>query len=331
MNRRLSVVALTLALVACGSAEQPAPHAPAAPTQAARPRVRLQLNWFPEPEFGGIYAAKERGLFTQHGVDVELLQGGADVPAPQLLASGKVELAALAAEQVLTLRAHDGRVKAVFASFQRSPRCIVVKADSPHATLADLWGSKATILAQDGLTFVKFLNGKHGGKDLSFVPYAGSAAPLISGSVDAMQGFATAEPVQLQLDGVPTRVFPVADEGLNPYDVVVTANEDFLAKDPATVGAVVAALRDGWRSYLDDPAPINAVMAQQNRDMKPQVMELSAALLPAYVESDATREHGLGWMEGARWEQLAQQLHDVGDLDAPVDASSAFVNLPAQP
>jgi NitT/TauT family transport system substrate-binding protein len=328
MPRHRIVIALALVLVACGGAQQPAPPAPSAPP--ARPHVRLQLNWFPEPEFGGIYASKERGLFEKHGVDVELLQGGADVPAPQLLASGRVELAVVAAEQVLTLRAHGGRVKAVFASFQRSPRCIIVKADSAYATLADLWGSKATVLAQDGLTFVKWLNRVHGGKKLSFVPYAGSAAPLISGTVDAMQGFGTAEPVQLELDGVKVRTFFVADEGLNPYDVVVAANEDFLASNDATVRAVVAALRDGWRSYLDDPAPINAVMAQQNRDMKPAVMQLSAALLPAFVESDATKEHGLGWMDGARWEQLAQQLHDVGDLDAPVDASSAFVNLPDQ-
>src|SRR6185436_10189418 len=163
------VAALALCLVACGGVERPAPAPPSAPP--ALPHVRLQLNWFPEPEFGGIYAAKERGLFAKHGVEVELLQGGADVPAPQLLASGKVELAVVAAEQVLTLRAHDGRVKAVFASFQKSPRCIVVKADSPHQTLADLWSSKATVLAQDGLTFVKWLNRVHGGKNLSFVPY----------------------------------------------------------------------------------------------------------------------------------------------------------------
>ena len=27
--------------------------------------VTVQLNWFPEPEFGGFYAAKEKGIFEK--------------------------------------------------------------------------------------------------------------------------------------------------------------------------------------------------------------------------------------------------------------------------
>ena len=48
----------------------------------------------------------------------ETFEGGADVPAPQLVASGRVELAVVAADQLLTLRAAGGRVKAIFACFQ---------------------------------------------------------------------------------------------------------------------------------------------------------------------------------------------------------------------
>jgi|CXWL01.1.fsa_nt_gi NitT/TauT family transport system substrate-binding protein len=326
---RLLLPAIALFAFACqrDAAPPAAPTPPASPAAAALPHVRLQLNWFPEPEFGGIYAARERGLFSAEGVDVELLSGGADVPAPQLVASGKVEMAVLAAEQVLTLRAGGGQVKAVFASFQKAPRAIVVKADSPHATLESLWRSKATVLAQDGMSFVRWLNRSYGGKDLSFVPYAGSAAPLIAGSVDAMQAFATAEPVQLELDGVAVRTFAVADTGFDPYDVVVVVNEDYLAHQPAAVLAVVRALRAGWRSYLDDPAAINATMAAANRDMLPPVMAASAKLLPAFIESDDTRAHGLGWMDAGRWQTLAQQMVDLGDLTPPVDTAAAFVNL----
>ena len=56
-------------------------------------------------------------------------------------------------------------------------------------------------------------------------------------------------------------------------------------------------------------------------------MAESAKLLPSFVESDATKAHGLGSMELERWQQLADQLLALHDLDAPVDATQAFVNL----
>jgi NitT/TauT family transport system substrate-binding protein len=331
---RCSRLVAALALVtAVGCGDRPAapgsdtaPSAAPAAQTAAPQTLRLQLNWFPEPEFGGIYAARERGFFAAQGLEVELLQGGADVPAPQLLAAGKVELAVLAAEQVLTLRAAGGPVRAIYAAFQRAPRVIIVKADAPAASLAELWQSKATILAQDGMSFIRFLNQKYGGKELSFVPYSGSAAPLLAGSVDAMQGFATAEPVQLALDGHAVRSFRVGDEGFDPYDVVIAVNEGFLASHPETVAKVVTALRAGWRSYLDDPGPINEVMASLNRDMNLAVMNESAKRLPAFVESPDTAAHGLGWMTAERWQALADQLTALGDLTPPVDPATAWLN-----
>lgn len=324
--RGLAAPLFALLLAACAR-EPVTPDAAVAPAVAAPTAVRLQLNWFPEPEFGGIYAARERGFFAAEGLSVELLSGGADVPAPQLLASGKVEFAVLAAEQVLTLRAAGGPVKAIFASFQKAPRAIIVKSTSPHASIAELWASKATVLAQDGMSFIRWLNRQHGGKGLSFVPYAGSAAPLIAGTVDAMQAFATAEPVQLALDGVEVRTYLVADTGFDPYDVVIATNEAVLAQSPAVAAGMVRALRAGWRSYLGDPGPINTLMADLNRDMSPEVMAASAKLLPDFVESDDTRAHGLGWMDATRWERLADQMVELGDLTPPVDTAAAFLNL----
>jgi NitT/TauT family transport system substrate-binding protein len=182
-------------------------------------------------------------------------------------------------------------------------------------------------MAADGLAFVKWLNHRHGGERLSFVPYSGSSAPLIAGSVDAMQGFATAEPIQLELDGVPVRSFLVAESGFAPYDVVVAANERWLAERPETARAFVAALQEGWRSYLDDPGPINALMAERNRDMSLEVMNASAARLRPFVESADTGELGLGAMTGERWGRTVRRLTELELLTTPTDTSSVFVDL----
>ena len=89
---------LATMLVGCGGSGSPTD------SDGAR-RVTVQLNWFPEPEFGGFYAAKERGIFEQAGFDVELIKGGADVPAPQLVASGNVDFAVVSAPQAVVTSA----------------------------------------------------------------------------------------------------------------------------------------------------------------------------------------------------------------------------------
>ena len=62
-TRTLSAILLAAsALVACGDSK-PAPQAANAPV-----RLRLQLNWVPEPEFGGFYAAQFDGLFRDAGL-----------------------------------------------------------------------------------------------------------------------------------------------------------------------------------------------------------------------------------------------------------------------
>ena len=295
-------------------------------------KVRVQLNWFPEPEFAGFYEAKRRGLFKIAGLDVELLKGGPDVPAPQMAASGRVEFAIVSGPQLLTLRSQGGGITAVFSTFQKYPRGIAVRGNSEYETLEQLWTSSATIMGQDGLAFMKWLNLKYGGKKLAFVPYGGSLAPFISGKVDAMQCFATAEPVQLEIDGIPSRVFLLADTGYDPYVTVLAVNDSVLEKNPGMVSGFVDALREGWRSYLDAPQKTNELLHELNPDMAPGVLNLSSSRLGGFMESELTRKKAIGWMEEQRWNTLVSQLVELGELEAK-DAKrtgTVFFNPPIE-
>src|ERR1041384_1986465 len=48
---------------------------------AAQDKVRLLLDWFVNPDHAALVIAKQRGLFTKHGLDVELI-APADPNAP---------------------------------------------------------------------------------------------------------------------------------------------------------------------------------------------------------------------------------------------------------
>jgi NitT/TauT family transport system substrate-binding protein len=70
MNRRdFLPIAAAAALTACGKSSQ---------------KIRLALNWKPEPDFGGFYAAP----YQKYGLDVEILPGGAGAPTMQMVGAG---------------------------------------------------------------------------------------------------------------------------------------------------------------------------------------------------------------------------------------------------
>ena len=73
------LAATVLLLVACGG---PA----ATPTPAPLTHVQLQLQWEPQAQFAGYFAADAQGYYTAEGLEVEILRGGADV-IPQVVGS----------------------------------------------------------------------------------------------------------------------------------------------------------------------------------------------------------------------------------------------------
>ena len=78
MQKLIALLSLGLALCSlsgCGKKTEPQPSRSAA-LPAVAP-VKLALDWVPEPEFGGFYAAREDGAYARHGLNVEIQGGGA--------------------------------------------------------------------------------------------------------------------------------------------------------------------------------------------------------------------------------------------------------------
>ena len=79
-------------LVGCAdTTSQATPEAPVpagSVTKAPLKKVRLLLNWFPEPEHGGFYAAQVHGFYAAEGLDVEILPGGPNSPVASVIVWG---------------------------------------------------------------------------------------------------------------------------------------------------------------------------------------------------------------------------------------------------
>ena len=283
-------------------------------------KVKLALDWVPEPEFGGFYAARDGGAFARAGMEVELLGGGAGVPVLQQVSTGRVEFGIASADEVINGNARGTEVVPVFATFQTSPRGIMVHASRGAKTMADVLGS-GVVAMDPGAPYAVFLKKKHGFERVRVVPYDGGVARFVADKDFAQQCFVTSEPIAATKLGSDPKVFLVADEGYNPYTTVITRKALWNDK-PEMVRAFVRAIREGWRAYLDDPGPANAVMSKQNQTMSLETMAAIARAQKPFVETEETKKGKLGMMTRERWETLGRQLVDIGLVDhaPPVDS-----------
>lgn len=316
----LAAGALALAL-GCSSKEQGS-GAPGSGGEG-KTRVKLVLDWVPEPEFGGFYAAREAGTYDKQGLDVEIMSGGAGVPVVQMVAGGQADLGISSADAVLLARARGADIVAVFSVYQKSPQGIMARPERAK-TLADVFAS-GTLALEPGLPYALFLKKKYGFDKVKILPYDGGVARFVAEKDHAQQCYVTSEPLAARKKGITPSVFLVADEGFNPYVGVIVVKRSTLLEKRDMVKRFVTASREGWQKYLDDPKAANAVMARLNTSMDAQTFAEAAEAQKPFIATEETRAKGLGVMTKERWETLAKQLVELGLLEKapPVDEMMA--------
>jgi len=309
MNRRLYVFGGGAALLAaCVKSSQ---------------KIRLALNWKPDPQFGGFYAAP----YQEHGLDVEILPGGAGTPTIQMVGAGSAEFGVVSADELVVARSQGNDVVALFAVFQNNPQGIMVHASRKLKNLGEVLRS-GTVALQRGLPYARLLERKYGFDKVKIVPSpGGDISAFLNDKNFAQQCFIMSEPLTAKHQGADVQVFPVSAIGYNPYTTVLATAGDSLRKDPARATAMVAAVREGWRAYLDDPRPTNRQMNQLNPSMAADVFAEVAEAQKPLIETEDTRRNGLGSMTKERWETLIAQLKDLGDIQKAPAAEECFRSL----
>jgi len=281
-------------------------------------KIRLALNWKPDPEFGGFYAAD----FAKHGLDVELLPGGSGTPTVQMIGAGSAEFGIVEADEVIVARARGNDVVALFAAFQNSPMGIMAHASRKLESIGDLMKS-GTLAIESGLPYARLLKSKYGFDHVKVVPSpGGDLTTFLADENFAQQCFVDSEPLQAKRKGVDVKVFPVSDMGYNPYTTVMATSGDYLKKNPDAVKNMVAAVREGWRAYLDNAAPTNEKMHGLNPSMELASYTETAEAQKALIEASP-----LGKMTAERWDTLAAQLKQVGDIEKVPAAGDCYRDL----
>lgn len=143
----LAAVASLLVTACSGGAPSPAPSAaPSGPP--ALDEVRLQLQWVPQAQFAGYFAAVDQGFYEAHGIKLTIVDGGPDV-IPQVAGSAADGPEFTISWVPKVLEAREGNPASDLVNiaqiFQRSGTLSVSWKDSNITGPADFAGKKVGV------------------------------------------------------------------------------------------------------------------------------------------------------------------------------------------
>jgi len=293
-------------------------------TALAADKVTLLTNWFAQAEHGGFYQAKATGLYDKAGLDVTIKMGGPQVNGSQLLLAGDADFMMGYDIQVLKGREQDLPLVTIASSFQFDLQGIMTHEDV--ADIATLKGRPILIAGSSRTTFWPWLRAKYGFTDDQIRPYTFNLQPFFADATMAQQAYPSSEPYQAEQQNVKVKFFPLADGGYPPYGSTIVTTEKMIADKPDLVARFVKASLEGWRDYVKNPAPANALIKADNAKMTDGQLAFAVERLRAMkaIDGGDAATLGVGIITADRYEKIYDFLVTNDLLSSKVDWHKAF-------
>ena len=326
MKRRLLLPIIGLALVVAGCGEV---ANTLSPPPGSADQLTLMLDYFPNADHVGIYAAQADGYFRQADLNVHIEAPSNAATPLQLLQAGKADIAISYEPDVLLARNQDIPLVSVAAIVQQ-PLTSIVSLGSAHITTpADLRGRTVgdsgipyqhaflhTILQSAGVPqqSVKEVNVGEG-----LVP------ALISKRVNAVLGaYWNYEAIELAQLGKHPNVIRMNQAGVPNYnELVFVVRKATIINHPGLIRRFVQAVARGYEAARADPvAAVHALVAANPAlSEKLQLASVRATLSSFFP----TGNHPWGWQSPSQWNSFGSWMMRQGLIHTPnavVDAST---------
>ena len=329
--RRLTllIALLSAALLVAGCGEREEELGP-----SGERKLELMLDWVPNPDHAGIYAAQERNFFKGVGLDVAIRRPP-DPSAPiKQVAAGRVDLAISYEPEVLRARDEGQKVVAVGAVVPEPLTSVISlpPADVPNArALRGKRVGTAGIDYQDA--FLDAMLSRAGidpadvkrqnvGFDLQ--------KALLTKRVDAtLGGFENVEVVELDLKKRNPTHFTVDEAGIPPYnELVLVTSETTLRDKRDEIRSFLGALSRGTRLAQRDPAMAAAALVKANPGLDKR-LALEGTKRTPFAEPG---RQPFGYQDPEQWTRFAEFMKTSRILKGDVPVDEAFTNelLPGQ-
>jgi putative hydroxymethylpyrimidine transport system substrate-binding protein len=331
MIRRLLPLALLAALAvplaACGEKEEPGDGG----SGGAEP-LRVMLDYFPNPDHAGIYAADESGAYDEAGLDVTITPPP-DPSAPlKLLLAGRTDIAISYEPEVLLARDTGAQLVTVGALVQKPLTSLMSLGKDGVRRPEELRGKRVgtagipyqsaylrTILEKAGVDpgSVKETN-----VGFNLVP------AMLSDKVDATLGaYWNVEGVDLRRRGKDPTILRMDELGVPTYDelVFVVRRRDLDEEFGARVRRFMQATARGHEALRKDPqlGVDGLLAADPGLDREAQKAMIDATLPVFFPDGESDP---WGFQDVDEWQAYADWMYDEGLVEREIDAEEVVTN-----
>jgi NitT/TauT family transport system substrate-binding protein len=292
----------------------------------AEEKFVYMTNWFAEAEHGGFYQAIATGIYKKYGLDVTVKMGGPQVNILQIMAAGQADCVMGSSDlQMIQTRESGVPVVTVAAMFQRDPQVLIAHEDVK--SFEDMKSKTILIGSGANLGYWPWLKAKYGFTDQQTRPYTFNIQPFVADKNLVQQGYVTSEPYAIQKAGIKANTFLFGEVGFPAYATTITCMDKTVKERKAAVAAFVKGSAEGWKSYLANPAPGNALIKKDNPSMTDDQLAYSVAKLKetGLVGGGDAAKLGIGVMTEARLKASYDFLVSAKLIDpAKVELSKTY-------
>jgi NitT/TauT family transport system substrate-binding protein len=319
MRRRSMALfaAFAVALAACSSgggtatsapqSEAPSASTPATSASASAPAelkpIRLQLQWFPQAQFAGYFAAKDQGYYADEGLDVTILPGAVEIVPATVVAGGQAEFGISWVPRMLAPRESGADPVVIGQVFQRSPTLQVSFKDKNITKPEDLKGKKVGSWGFGNESELYAGLRKAGldpdnPSDVSIVAQQFDMVAFVAGEIDAAQAMIYNEYAQVLETKNPAtgqlytpddlNVISWQEYGTSMLQDAIFASEAWLAQSGNEDTAVkfLKASFKGWIYCRDNPEPCVDIVLKSDAKLPKghqtwQLNEVNGIIWPA--------------------------------------------------
>lgn len=316
---------LTLGLLACCLL------AGALPGSVGGRPLRVSLDFFPNPNHVPLYVATEEELFSDRGLEVELIVPANPSDPVKLAAARTFDIALTPQINYLIARAEGLPLIAVGALIDRSLGGLLALGGDGIASIEDLSGRRIgySLTPLEPILWESMLD--CGGVsidevDLINVRYA-TVAALLSGAVDAIGAFRNFETIQVELRNEEPVFFPQEAYCVpETFDIILVVHPDLIAEREPELRAFLEALSEAIARTREDPASAFSRFLDAQPDLDDELNRRAFdATLPLFAA-------GLGHDAPEIWTELQSYLRSNGLMSAelPLEGLYTTALLPGE-
>lgn len=321
----LTVLALSLALVACGSSKPSS-------SESALTKVTVMLDWTPNTNHSGMYVAKAKGWYADAGLDVKFLQPGGNDDVNQIVANGTATFGVSASEQLVPARQSGLPLVSIAAIIQHNTSSLVALRSSGIKSPADLAGHR---YGAYGGGFEKALISKLvscGGGDPSSVKFidVGNAdyrSGLTRHQYDFVWVFDGWDVIRMvDIDHMALNRISFKDETQcipDWYTPILVTSTNEIKAHPETVRKFMSATARGYRTAMSNPKDAAAALLKGAPELDRDLVERSARYLASRYASDPAK---WGMQDPKVWNRFVAFLTKAKIAKPGFDTTAAFSN-----